>query len=84
MKDRMQIAMGALVPSIQRQLDEQGIWGNLPEDSRKKVDHLNQDSDAITRLAVREIITSGEAAKSRKRLMKKITATIQNGLEDGE
>lgn len=65
-ENHISIRMGALVPTIEHQLIEQGVQIVPPD----LVDDLQKDADAITRLLIRRIITQAEGDKARKRIMK--------------
>lgn len=62
----MDIVLGALAPSLARQ---------LAKDSAK-IQALQRDADAITRLAVRDILTETAAARARSRLVKAIARAL--------
>ena len=55
---------GALSPTIETQLKEQGLY--LDHES---VDHCQKDANAITRLMVRGLIPMSVAEKARKKLV---------------
>lgn len=65
----MEIQFGALANPLKMQLR-----GILPA---YKLVIFDQDANAITRLAVRGLITSAEATKARKRLVKTIQDEIR-------
>jgi hypothetical protein len=66
----MDIRLGALAPSLVEQLDGLGI----PAD---KLEAINNDAHAITRLKVRGLLTERESESARKRLIKQITKAAE-------
>lgn len=64
------LSFGALADPISRQLSAQGI--QPPSASY----HFQRDADAITRLAVRGILSDAEKRRAHQRLMKRITQAI--------
>jgi hypothetical protein len=69
----MNLQLGALAPSIGEQLAEQGL-----SCQRGELRHFQRDDDAITRLAVRQLITQTQVEAARKRLVARIAkATVE-------
>jgi hypothetical protein len=66
----MDIRLGAMAPNLAEQLDGLGI----PAD---KLEAINNDAHAITRLKVRGKLTEREADAARKRLVKDITKAVE-------
>jgi hypothetical protein len=58
---------GALVPRIEEQLNELGLRLNRPEYA-----HSQFDADAITRLAVSGLLSDGQVASARRKLVRRI------------
>ena len=61
------IIFGALSPNIETQLSSQGLTFN------GNVEALQNDIDAITRLAVRGLLTDSAINAARKKIMKNIS-----------
>ena len=61
----IQISFGALSPSIDEQLREQGLKLDMDPLLRG---HLQRDADEVTRLRVRCILTEAESDKACKRI----------------
>ena len=59
------ISLGALSPSIDEQLRDQGF--KLDMDPLQRA-YLQRDADEVTRLRVRCILTEAESDKARKRI----------------
>lgn len=75
--ETLELYFGALVPSINEQLVEQGIT-NLGTD----VIDFQRAADAITYLVVHSYITDSEKQKSHRRLFKKIVAAVNSRSHD--
>lgn len=58
----MELVFGALAPKLSEQLQRTG----------KQITHFQKDADAITRLAIRGIISSSTAHAARGMLVKQI------------
>lgn len=61
------ISFGALCPPLADQLPA----GTIPAET---LDHLQRDADAITRLAVRGLLTDAQIHAARSKLVKKIAS----------
>jgi hypothetical protein len=68
----LQVDFGALVPRLDDQLFAQGL---VYKDTQK-LEHLQADADAITRLNLRGYIADSAAAKCRKKLMEQLNPTL--------
>ncbi len=68
---------GALVHSIAKQLSDQGVRMDI--ETQAKATMWQKDADAITRLAVRQLLPEAAARGARKKLLKKIIREIENG-----
>lgn len=66
-KTILSIQFGALALPLQRQLKDQGVEVGL-----EYVVWLQRYADAITLLRVRALLTDGEAARARKRLLQEL------------
>jgi hypothetical protein len=67
----MMITLGALAPSLREQ-----IAFPLPADVGAKIDRLQLDSEAITRLSLRGLLSDSQTLTARKKLVKRIEATL--------
>lgn len=65
MNSRISIELGALAPPLAEQL---GL------ESTERLDHLQKDADALTRLRVRGLLTERESTAASKRLVKRIVS----------
>ena len=63
----LRISFGALSPTIDEQLRDQGF--KLDMDPLERA-HLQRDADEVARLRVRSILTEAESDKARKRIFK--------------
>jgi hypothetical protein len=64
--DRLSVDFGALSPTIDEQLRQQGL--KLDMDPLLRC-HLQRDADEVTRLRVRCILTEAESDKARRRIL---------------
>ena len=64
-RQNIRISLGALSPSIDEQLRDQGFKLNMDPLQRA---YLQRDADEVTRLRVRCILTEAESDKARKRI----------------
>lgn len=71
------LQFGALAPPLDEQLVEQGIAAGV-----RNLRQLQQDADAVSRLAVRQILTEAEADKARQRIIKRV-GKLLSGKEEG-
>lgn len=67
----LKIRLGAMSPSVKEQVEEQGF----KIDATDSV-HLQKDSEAITRLIIRGLITDSQAKQARDKLFKKIQKSL--------
>jgi hypothetical protein len=65
----VRVSFGALSPSIDEQLRNQGLKLDMDYVHRC---HLQRDVDEVTRLRVRCILTEAESDKARKRILQVI------------
>ena len=66
-QQNIRISAGALSPSIDEQLRDQGF--KLDMDPLQRA-YLQRDADEVTRLRVRCILTEAESDKARKRIFR--------------
>lgn len=66
---KLHMTYGALAIPLRRQLRGLGI-------SREAIAHFQRDSDAVTRLAVRGLVSEAEARRIRQRLTKMIAGQV--------
>ena len=64
---KLHIVFGAMCPSIQEQLVRHGI-----RKSKKMIQPIQMDADAIVRLNIRGILPDSSAMKARIRLLRKL------------
>jgi hypothetical protein len=74
MPEHFHLRFGALVPRIEEQLQEQGLWIGLEPLSRQL---LQIDADEVFRLRSRGILSEAEAGRARRRLLKVIGKHLQ-------
>lgn len=67
----VELSFGALSPKLSEQLDSQKVTY-----SKNSVSHFQKDADAVTRLAERGLLTDSIARNARKKLIKKIAASV--------
>jgi hypothetical protein len=67
------INFGALCPSIEKQLNEQGLHTEI-----KSRPLIQSCADAIVLLSIHDILSDGERDKARKRMMNLIKRTLTN------
>lgn len=67
----MELTFGALVPKLKEQLDDQNLVDPMVSQHQKI-------ADAITLLAVAEILTDAEKHKARGRLVKRMSKIVGN------
>ena len=72
MSKQIEIQMGALAPSITRQLADQGV--DIPPSRSEAWDN---QADAITRLMFADILTPSQVEMARQRLMKHIGGMLK-------
>jgi hypothetical protein len=65
-QQNIRISFGALSPSIDEQLRDQGFKLDLDPLQRA---YLQRDTDEVTRLRIRCILTEAESDKARKRII---------------
>jgi hypothetical protein len=70
----IRISFGALSPTIEEQLRDQGF--KLDMDPKLRT-HLQRDSDQVSRLRVRRILTEAESDKARKRIFQIIKKQVK-------
>lgn len=66
----LRLAMGALCPTFSEQVKEHGI--TLPANALEKLDHLQRDSEAISRLSIRGLLPDSHKAAAQKKLEKRL------------
>lgn len=71
MNAKIIIELGALSDDLSKQLDSFGLCA-----PKEKIEHLQQDADAISRLNIRGLISDSAAKQARQRLMKRIVQVI--------
>lgn len=76
MAKQLTITLGALSKSILEQLQEHGIQIDPVEGMS-----FQKDSDAITRLSVRRLITDNQKALAQGKLFKRIHEAARNSME---
>lgn len=69
------IKFGAISDPLVRQLRAQGIKFSSYDD-KKELEHLQKDTDAITRLIVRRMASERESKKVRDRIYEKLLRLI--------
>jgi hypothetical protein len=65
------LQFGALVPRIEEQLNDLGFRLNRPEYA-----HFQFDADAITRLSVSGLLSDGQVASARRKLVRRIARAV--------
>lgn len=65
------IEFGALAPPLSEQLAALGI-------DDETIEHWQRDADAISRLSIRDVLTTREARVARERLWKRMRRVIQD------
>lgn len=76
-KATLALNFGALCHPIAKQLKDQGVRMNVG--IRGSATIWQKDADAITRLAVRQLLPDAAARSARKKLLKKIIRGIEQG-----
>lgn len=71
-KQRVEIHVGALVPSISEQLAEQGL--RLPHDDAKNYQGW---ADALVRLSIAGLVTERERSKVGQRIVKALAKRVK-------
>lgn len=66
MSEFIEISMGALAPKISTQLSGLGFC-------ERKLEMIDKDADAITRLLIRGYMTPSQAEKARGKIVKEIS-----------
>lgn len=69
------ITLGAMAPSLVKQLKSQGIV--VKGKRREHIRHLQEDVDALHRLYVRGVLPDSPVHRARKKLMRLITLALQ-------
>lgn len=64
---KLELTFGAMAPDIAQQLAYQGLTAKP-----RAIDHWQKDADAITRLAVRGILSDAAKSAARRKLLKTI------------
>lgn len=70
----IRLDFGAVVPSLDSQLFDQGIAMD-----RDGIRHFQQDADAIVRLSVRGLLPDSERARLNKKLLQRIVKAVEAG-----
>jgi len=69
---KFEMRFGAFVPTLAAQIEQQGF-----KLRRIDVAHHQRDVDAVTRLAVRGILSEAESRRARQRLVNRIAKTVK-------
>lgn len=78
------INFGALMPPIRTQLKEQGIKHDLLfKKCREDILQFQKDADALVRLNLRGLLSDSSVRIARRRLIKKIVATLEEKARKG-
>jgi hypothetical protein len=70
------IYFGAMAPTLAEQLADY-------EYDKDEMKHLQFDADAVSRLAVRGVLTEGAASKARQRLVNRIAKSVRRRVPAG-
>ena len=70
----LSLSFGALSPALGKQLREQGLTPHRGQ----LVDEWQRYADAITTLAIQQLIVDGETTRARHRLLKRIAKVVRH------
>ena len=77
----VELNFGALSDPIRQQLRRQGLV--IAEGHADRLDHLQQDADALVRLVVRDVVTDSAALAARRKLIKRVCALKMVSVGEG-